>query len=288
MSQHAFRQTKKMELLQLVAERLGPLFNIDDVHPVARELGMSAQDVRWTLYSLARSGWVQRIKRGVYALQSPLVPQEIHPYALADALVEPMAISHWSALSHHGLTTQIPPMVQASTPKKVVTPEMREGRAERPRGRAVWQVLDVEIEFIFVEQNRFFGFQQAWVDEWHRVSITDRERTLLDLVARQDLFGGLALAIDTYSQYLNTVDIGRLVEYACRYDMGSVIKRLGWLLEEVGVPNEELKRLEEYPVSNYYRLDPSRPRLGQPNTRWQIIDNQAGESSVADHKPTNP
>lgn len=35
------------------------------------------------------------------------------------ALVEPMAISHWSALAHHGLTTQIPPMVQASTPRTI-------------------------------------------------------------------------------------------------------------------------------------------------------------------------
>ena len=52
----------------------------------------------------------------------------------AAALVEPMAISHWSALARYGLTTQIPPMVQASTPRTIVTPEMRAGQAHRPRG----------------------------------------------------------------------------------------------------------------------------------------------------------
>ena len=52
---------------------------------------------------------------------------EIHPFAVAAALVRPSAISHWSALDHHGLTTQMPKMVQVSIPGKVVTPEMRRG-----------------------------------------------------------------------------------------------------------------------------------------------------------------
>ena len=77
-----------------------------------------------------------------------LASGEIHPFAVAAALMQLSAISHGSALAHHGLTTQMPKMVQAPIPGKVVTPEMRYGQVYRPRGRAVWQALGVEVELI--------------------------------------------------------------------------------------------------------------------------------------------
>ena len=273
-----YAQTKGVKLLESIVERVGPIFSIEDARPLATQQSMSSQDLRWTLHSLSRSGWIARIKRGTYVVRSPMFPEELHPFALAAALVQPMAISHWSALAHHGLTTQIPPMVQVSTPKKVVTPEMREGEAERPRGRAVWKVIDVEVEFIHIEQKRFFGFRAEWVSRWHRVSITDRERTFLDMVARQDLFGGLEAAAETFEQHGDTLDLDRLVDYALRYDMGSVVKRLGWLLEEAGAAEETLQPLEEYPVTSYYRLDPRRSRSSYTVSRWRVINNLTAES----------
>lgn len=273
MNQEKYAQTQGTELLETILEEVGPIFKLDQVRSLAADQGMTAQDLRWTLHSLSRSGWIVRIKRGVYAVNSPLFPEEPHPFALANALVDPMAISHWSALSHHGLTTQIPPMVQATTPKKVVTPEMREGEASRPRGRAVWKVMDVEVEFIYIAKRRFFGFQKEWVSRWHRVPITDRERTFLDMVARPDLFGGLELALATFEEHGHVFDLDQLVRYALRYDMGSVIKRLGWVLEEMGVSAEKTRPLQEYTVQTYYPLDPSRPRSGTSDPRWRIINN---------------
>lgn len=268
-----YAKTKGTQLLESILEQVGPIFNIEEVRTLASEQGLTSQDLRWTLHSLSRSGWIARLKRGVYAVQSPLFPEELHPFALAAALVSPMAVSHWSALAHHGLTTQIPPMVQAMTPRKVVTPEMREGEAARPRGRSVWKVLDVEVEFIYVEKERFFGFQQEWISRWHRVPITDRERTFLDMVARPDLFGGLELAMDTFEEHGHTFDHEQLVRYGLRYDMGSVIKRLGWLLEEMGISADLTEPLREYAVRTYYPLDPSMPRSGTSVSRWQIINN---------------
>ena len=90
-----------------------------------------------------------------------------------------MAISHWSAVAHHGFTVQIPPMVQASTPARVVTPEMRSGEDYRPRGAAAWQVMNIAIEFMHTKEEKFWGFTHEWVSRWHRVAITDPERTML-------------------------------------------------------------------------------------------------------------
>ena len=102
-------------------------------------------------------------------------------------------------------------MVQASTPMKVVTPEMRSGVAYRPRGIATWQVLNIEIEYIHIKENRFWGFTYEWVSKWHRVSITDPERTLLDLIVRSDLFGGISMAIETINANLEKIDLPKLL-----------------------------------------------------------------------------
>jgi predicted transcriptional regulator of viral defense system len=276
MSRDTYAKTQGTQLLETILEEVGPIFKVDQVRSIAADQGLNSQDLRWTLHALFKSGWIARLKRGVYAVNSSLFPEELNPFALASALVEPMAISHWSALAHHGLTTQIPPMVQAMTPKKVVTPEMRAGEASRPRGRAVWEVLNIEVEFIYIEKTRFFGFQQEWVSRWNRVSITDRERTFLDMAARPDLFGGLELALETYEDHGNEFDLEKLVSYAIRYDMGSVIKRLGWILDQMGVKAETIRALQQYQVQSYYLLDPGRPRSGSSDSRWHITNNLTG------------
>ena len=150
---------------------------------------------------------------------------------------------------------------------------MRTGEASRPRGRAVWEVLDVEVEFIYIEKKRFFGFQQEWVTRWNRVAITDRERTFLDMVARPDLFGGMELALTTFEEHGNTIDLQQLVSYGLQYDMGSVIKRLGWILDEMGIMADMIRPLQQYEVQTYYLLDPGRSRSGSSDSHWHITNN---------------
>ena len=157
--------------------------------PLPENQRLTPEKTRKLISKLAQSGWIEILKRGTYAVKSPLYSGNIPPYAIADALVNPIAISHWSAVAHHGFTTQNPTMVQASTPANVVTPEMRTGMAYSPRGRASWRAYNLEFEFIHVKTNWFWGFQKLWVNSWTQVSITDPERTVLDMIIRPDLFG---------------------------------------------------------------------------------------------------
>ncbi len=192
---------------------------------------------------------------------------------LLAVLVQPCAISHWSALVHHGLTTQIAPMVQASTTRKVVTPEMRQGQAHRPRGHAVWTVLDWEFEFITVRPKSWFGFQQEWVSQWHRVSITNPERTVLDMFAHPTVFGSIRTGMETLENALGSLDLQRLVRYALRYETGALIKRLGWTLESLGAPESLHEPLRTYPTSNFIPLDPAGSNSGPIVATWQVRNN---------------
>jgi len=268
-----YAQSQGVRLLESAVQELGPIFTIGQLKPIADRQGLSERHLRKLISSLAGSGRMEILKRGTYAVKSPLFVNEIPPFAVAASLVQPCAISHWSALAHHGLTTQLPAVVQASTPRKVVTPEMRAGRANSPRGRAIWKALGVEVEFIHVQERHFFGHQRMWINSWQQIAITDAERTALDLVARPDVFGGMKAAIEILEGALQQIQIEKLAQYALQYDSGALIKRLGWLLEQFGAASETIIRLQKYPVTTYYRLDPRGPVQASRNVRWRIIEN---------------
>ena len=275
MNERGYGQSQGMALLERVVEEVGPLFTISEAHAAAADInpGLDQQRVRILLSRLEQANWVERLKRGLYVARTSLLDTSVHPFAVAAALVSPCAISHWSAMAHHGLTTQIPPMVQASTTARVVTPEMRHGSAYRPRGRAVWRACGYEFEFFYVQAKHFFGFQEAWVSQWHRVAITDPERTVLDLFANTGLFGSLQTALETLETHLNELDIDKLVAYALQYDVGALIKRLGWALEALSVREQTIAPLLAYPVRAYSQLDPTGPSGGTPIIRWRLRNN---------------
>lgn len=268
-----YSQTRGLSLLEQVVQAYGPIFTLEQARPIAADLTIRPEQLRVLLSKLGKSGWIEIIKRGVYVVKSPLFAGEISPLAIAAALIQPMAISHWSACAHHGFTTQIPHMVQAVTPQKVVTPEMRAGAAHSPRGRAVWQAYGLEIEFIHIQADKFWGFSPTWVNSWQQVNITDPERTALDLVARADIFGGFSAALELLENALPNLKLELLIDYTLRYGVGSVIKRMGWALEQLGVPESALAPLEDYPVGIFYSLNPQHHAVGEKNQRWNIREN---------------
>ena len=121
--------------------------------------------------------------------------------------------------------------------------------------------------------NFFRGYQKIWINSWQQVNITDYERTALDIIARPDIFGGIAAAVEILENAIGQINIDRLVDYALKYDTGSVIKRLGWALENLDVAANSLERLRIYPVKRYYLLDPNLTKSETKNPRWHIMEN---------------
>lgn len=275
-SNQEYARSKGIQLLEAALQSHGPIFSIDQVKPIAKAMQISDAYLYLLISSLNKSGWIEIIKRGTYVIKSPIYSGDISPFAIAAALVQPMAISHWSALAQHGFTTQNPVMVQASTPNKIVTPEMRHGQAYSPRGRSVWKAYGTEFEFIFARTELFWGFQKMWVNSWQQADITDPERTALDMIARPDVFGGIRSASELLEEALPQINIDRLVDYALKYNVGAVIKRLGWLLENMGVPSDQLISLRDFPVKPIYRLDTTLPKSNHRNLRWRVDENLKG------------
>lgn len=270
-----------VQLLDRLKEHGKRIFTSQDAQAVAEELGIPPATVSWALHELATSGWARRVRRGLYVIdETSRGGSAPHPFAIATALVAPSAISHWSALAHHGLTTQVPRIVTASTPKDLVTPRMRGRSCDQDEEPAsTWHVGGLAIRYIRVRHEHFWGFDQVWVDELSRVPITDRERTILDGFIAPDIFGSLHEVLGVLEEHLGEIDIPRLVAYAVRYGQGATIKRLGFVLEQLGVAPDVLRPLREFPVRGYRLFNPQGPEQGPYSAAWRIRDNLAGASS---------
>jgi predicted transcriptional regulator of viral defense system len=278
-----YGETLGVKLLRELAGRGSFIFSTEDAKAAAADLDIPGTYLPQLLSKLAAGGWLLRLRRGLYAGMGRLPGEvEVHPFAVATNLVSPSAISHWSALHHHGLTEQVPRQVTASTPKKVVTPSMRAGSQSRQRGevasgreagRHAWEINGVSYEYYTVAPDRFFGIEEVWVDEHFRIPIYDRERSLLDGFAAPRLFGGLSEPLGILEEHAGDLDLEKLVRYALRYGKASVAKRLGWALDRTGAPRRVTAPLAKLPMDGVRVLDPTRPRGGRYNERWMVQEN---------------
>jgi len=267
-------ESQGMRLLRQLFLRGKRIFNMQDVAAVAALEEIPRNQLRKILSNLAKHGRILRLRRGLYVSIGLLSEQpNTHPFVISAYLIQPSAISHWSALQHHGLTEQIPKIVTASTPNKVVTPSMREKQTRRSKTKHVWEIDGVRYEYINVQQKHFFGIEKIWLDEHFQVPITDKERTLLDVFIYPKMFGGIGEALGVLENSLETINTQKLINYAVQYDKKSLAKRLGWALEYFGVPAKQLKPLLKVPINYYCRLDPSAPAKGPCNNRWMIQNN---------------
>jgi hypothetical protein len=64
-----------------------------------------------------------------------------------------------------------------------------------------------------------------------------------------------------------------LIRYSLDYQVGAVVKRLGWCLESLGVAGDQLTPLQQVAVHNVTLLDPRAPASTVTNERWQINEN---------------
>lgn len=263
-----------VDLVRRLAAEGDRIFSIDRARQLSRGIGLKPAYLAEALYHLRQDGWIVPVRRGLYAISSsvPGIPPT-HEFELAMALVDPAAISHWSAMQHHGLTQQIPQRVFVLTTTGKVIPRTRgvkDNRSGYHLGEAIFQ-------FVQVKPDRFFGTEKVWIAE-SRVTMTDPERTLLDGLMMPQYCGGFGEVLHAFQMKHAQLDRVRIIDYALRLD-GATAKRLGWVLEHQGEEAQTLEPLAKVAVNGYRKLDPTGPRTGAYNRRWMIQENVPGTQS---------
>lgn len=263
-----------VELVRKLAGEGDRIFTSARARELAPAVGLSEGYLRQALHHLAKSGWVVRLRKGLYALSST-VPgvTPAHEFEVAMALVAPAAISHWSALHHHGLTEQAPRKVFVLTTTETSVPRRRGTKAKRVRDG--YPVGDTIYQFVQVKPDRFFGTERVWIGD-ARVTITDPERTLLDGLSMPQYCGDFAEVLHAFEVKGADLDLQRIIGYARKLDAATA-KRLGWVLEHQGVDSSKLEQLAGLPINGYRKLDPTGPRKGPCHPRWMIQENLPGK-----------
>jgi len=266
-----------MELIRRIAAEGDRVFSTERAREFASEVGLKESYLIEALYHLRRNGWIISLRRGLYAL-SASVPEvtPAHEFEVAMALVSPAAISHWSALHHHGLTEQTPRKIFVLTSTDASVPRVRGVKAKRASHE--YPVGDTLYHFVQVKPERYFGTEMVWIQE-ARVTITDPERTLLDGLSMPQYCGDFAEVIHAFKVRGDELNVKRIVEYAFRLDTATA-KRLGWVLESQGVDPAYLEPLSGLAIKGYRNLDPTGPRKGPCNRRWMIQENLPGKVKV--------
>ena len=267
------RSMAGIELVRLLASEGDRIFNTDRARELAPKAGLSDDYLLESLHHLRRNDWIVPLRRGLYALSSP-VPgvAAAHEFEVAMALVKPAAISHWSALNYHDLTEQIPRHVFVLTTTDVSVP--RKQASDSVRGRGGYPVNGTVYRFVQVQPKRYFGTERVWVGD-ARVSMTDLERTLLDGLAMPQHCGGFGEVIYAFAEAMERLDPERIAKYAQRLGP-AVAKRLGWVLEQQGYKAPQLEELAAFPIKGHRKLDPTGPRKGAYNNRWMLQENLTG------------
>jgi predicted transcriptional regulator of viral defense system len=260
-----------VELVRRLAGEGVRIFTLARARELAPAVGLSEGYLRQALHHLARSGWVVRLHKGLYALSSAIPGvSPVHEFEIAMALVDPAAISHWSALHHHGLTEQTPRQVFILTTTGTSIPRVR---GERP-AEGGYPIGDTVYRFVQMKPERFFGTQRIWIGE-ARVVVTDPERTLIDGLSMPQYCGDFGEVLHAFEVRGDDLDLERIIGYALRMDVATA-KRLGWVLEHRGAPPSPLERLAGLPIKGYRKLDATGPRSGPYNRRWMIQQNLPG------------
>ncbi|MEN0047397.1 MAG: type IV toxin-antitoxin system AbiEi family antitoxin [Bacteroidota bacterium] len=221
----------------------------------------SERAVRELIRGMVNTGLLLRMKDGLFHI----IPYEADSdsyfpnwHLAAKHLVgeRDYYIGYYSALQIHELITQ-PSLVE-----QIVVNEQH-----RP---SKMTVREVNFQFIYHKENRFFGFKKTWIDDFNRVMVSDVEKTLLDCLYKPEYGNGIVEITKAIYKAKEQINYDRLLEYIELFPAQSVLKRLGFLLEGFEMNAEFVELLQSKISKSYTVLDSSLPKGGKHLSKWKL------------------
>ena len=224
------------------------------------------------LHKAAKRGLVSALKRGLFVIVPPELGTSIeysgNPYLVARYLVgsAPYYLSHASAMELHRMVTQPQFVVFVSSTKRIP-------------GRTLHET---KFRFVLLKPDHFFGTTKHWVTKQESIEISDLERTIIDGLRQPEYCGGVTDIAKGLWMRRADMKIQKLLEYATCLNVGSVKRRLGYLLELYGLATEEqLRAFRKSLTDTYVPLDPLLPREGPHLAKWRLQINISPEELQA-------
>jgi predicted transcriptional regulator of viral defense system len=261
------RTTPRMNLSTLARAAKGGMVTVE----IAAELlHVPKPRASQMLASLARRGWLSRVRKGLYLIHpleaTPGMPGVVEdPWVLAALVYEPCYIAGWSAAEHWGLTEQIFRSVFVATAAS--------------HRRSSETIMGIEFRLARIDARRVKKATPVWRGR-ERVLVSSREDTLADALASPEWVGGVRLLGEMLGRYRESKEWdGTKLLHAVRVlGRGVAFKRLGFLAERL-FPGDKgiVEACLRGRSSGVVRLDPSVTDRRRLSKKWGLWVNAAVE-----------
>lgn len=238
----------------------------------ARITGLRPALASSLLHKAAQRGLISRLKRGLFVIVPPELGTSVeysgNPYLVVRHLARsaPYFLSHGSAMELHRMVTQPQLAVFASSTQRIPMQTLR----------------GTQFRFVLVKPDQVFGTMKHWITKQEPVEISDLERTVLDGLRQPEYCGGISDVAKGLWIRRTDIRVPTLLEYAARFKLGSVHRRLGYLLELFGLATgQQLDSFRKSLTATYVPLDPLLPREGPHIARWRLQLNISAEELQA-------
>ena len=221
------------------------------------------------LSDMVRRGLLMRLKKGLYHI----IPYEQEAksfmpdwHLIATYLTKGTRhyIGYYSALQIHNLITQ-PSLKEQIVVAKQIRP-------------STLKIKNTSFQFIYHNDNHFFGSKKIWIDNFNKVECSDLEKTIVDCLFKPDYAGGIVEIARALYISKDKIKFDKLFEYTQRFKSQAVIKRLGFLLETLDIETAITKKLLKIKTPSYVLLDTELPKSGKIIPRWSIQQNLETET----------
>ena len=233
--------------LSAVLQKARDLVTIEDA------MGTLALDRQAAAKVLARwqhQGWLKRVGRGIYApvpLDALTTEQVLKdPWVLVPALFAPGYIGGLTAAEHWDLTEQLFRSIFVFT--------------ARPFRSKEQTVQGVSFTLRRIPEDALFGIKTLWRGS-ARVPISDKHRTIVDLLADPATGGGIRHVERCLANYLRDKEASAdtLISYAEKLGNGAVFKRLGFLVSQAPGNEALAESCRQRLTQGNAKLDPALP-----------------------------
>lgn len=216
-----------------------------DTTIVRDRISKNSQYANLLIHRLRKRGLIQKIERDKYTVFKD-------PFLIASRIVWPSYISCWSALKYHNLTEQVPHDLTVLTmaSKKAVT------------------FGNTKIRFVKLSPKAFFGYEKVKYESFE-IFVADAEKSIIDsALLGEASFSELKEIMLNNSK---TIKAGKFIQYLKRIANKSMIKRFGYVFEEMG--KNYYGKLKRFVDATYIPLDYSKKPVGSKNEKWRLVIN---------------
>ena len=217
--------------------------------------------VRQIIYQLRKKGLLKPITKGVY-YYSPL---EAGPAGagINEFLIPPLLfpngnyyVGYSNMFNYYGFTDQIFQTFYVLNTSR---------QSER-------LICGTPFKLVKISPKRMYGFEKIKISG-SEIVVSDRERTMIDLIYFPDPVGGLKKAFEILEKEVSSEkpDMKKLIKYAVSFPAVSTRKRIGFILDRCGTPEKTLAPLKKsIKNTSLITLYGSKSRKGTIDNKWKV------------------